>query len=140
VKWATRANLHIDRAACIWLIRRAVDPAAEFVFVADPAEVPADATAFDMRGVGTRALSHPLLVALAVAAFLALALFGIAFPIVIAAAALAGWAIGHWKPGLLANGGHGKDDDGPAPLIADDALHHDAPSAKRAIRIIAPSA
>ncbi|WP_112137093.1 chromate efflux transporter [Glycomyces dulcitolivorans] len=87
--------------------------------------------------VGRRALSHPLLVALAVAAFLALALFGIAFPIVIAAAALAGWAIGHWKPGLLANGGHGKTDDGPAPLIADDALHHDAPSAKRAIRIIA---
>jgi hypothetical protein len=51
VKWATRANLHIDRAACIWLIRRAVDPDAEFVFVTDPAHVPADATPFDMRGV-----------------------------------------------------------------------------------------
>src|SRR4051794_3917399 len=33
--------------------------------------------------VGRRALGHPALVALAVAAFLALALFGIAFPIVI---------------------------------------------------------
>jgi hypothetical protein len=51
VKWATRANIHIDRAACIWLIRRAVDPDAEFVFVGDLAEVPADATPFDMRGV-----------------------------------------------------------------------------------------
>jgi hypothetical protein len=33
VKWATRANIHIDRAACVWLIRRAVDPDAEFVFL-----------------------------------------------------------------------------------------------------------
>jgi hypothetical protein len=51
MKWATRAGIHIDRAACIWLIRRAVDPEAEFVFVTDPAAVPADATPFDMRGV-----------------------------------------------------------------------------------------
>jgi hypothetical protein len=51
VRWATRAGMHIDRAACAWLIRRHLDPEAEFVFVDDPAEVPADATAFDMRGV-----------------------------------------------------------------------------------------
>jgi hypothetical protein len=43
--------VHIDRAACAWLIRRFVDPAAEFLFVGDATEVPADATAFDMRGV-----------------------------------------------------------------------------------------
>jgi len=55
VKWATRANIHIDRAACAWLIRRHVDPDAEFVFVTDPAEIPPDATPFDMRGVE---LSH----------------------------------------------------------------------------------
>jgi len=55
VKWATRAAIHIDRAACAWLIRRHIDPNAEFVFVADPAEVPADATPFDMRGA---TLSH----------------------------------------------------------------------------------
>ncbi|MEU4448430.1 chromate resistance protein ChrB domain-containing protein [Actinosynnema sp. NPDC050801] len=55
MKWATRATIHIDRAACAWLIRRHVDPDAEFVFVTDPAEVPADATPFDMRGV---VLSH----------------------------------------------------------------------------------
>lgn len=42
---------HIDRAACAWLIRRVIDPAAEFVFVSDPAHVPPDATPFDMRGV-----------------------------------------------------------------------------------------
>jgi hypothetical protein len=55
VKWATRANIHIDRAACAWLIHRHADPAAEFVFVSDPAELPADATPFDIRGVD---LSH----------------------------------------------------------------------------------
>ena len=55
MRWATRAGVHIDRAACAWLIRRFLDPAAEFVFVADPADVPADATPFDMRGV---ALGH----------------------------------------------------------------------------------
>ena len=51
MKWATRAGVHIDRATCAWLIRRFLDPGAEFLFVADVAEVPADATPFDMRGV-----------------------------------------------------------------------------------------
>jgi hypothetical protein len=51
MRWATRAGCHVDRAACAWLIRRHVDPVAEFVFVDDPSEVPADAIPFDMRGV-----------------------------------------------------------------------------------------
>ena len=51
MRWATRAGVHVDRAACAWLIRRFVDPEAEFVFVSDPSTVPPDATAFDMRGV-----------------------------------------------------------------------------------------
>jgi hypothetical protein len=55
VRWATRAGIHIDRAACAWLIRRFVDPGADFVFVTDHSEVPADTTGFDMRGVD---LSH----------------------------------------------------------------------------------
>jgi hypothetical protein len=55
VRWATRTGPHVDRTACAWLIRRWIDPEAEFVFVSDPDEVPADATAFDMRGVE---LSH----------------------------------------------------------------------------------
>jgi len=45
----------VDRAACAWLARRHIDPDAEFVFVEDPADVPADAIAFDMRGAE---LSH----------------------------------------------------------------------------------
>src|SRR5215207_6251257 len=55
MRWATRAGVHIDRAACAWLIRRHLDPDAEFAFVGDPSEVPADTTPFDMRGVE---LSH----------------------------------------------------------------------------------
>jgi hypothetical protein len=55
VRWATRRGVHIDRAACAWLIRRFLDPHAEFVFVTDPVEVPDGATAFDMRGTD---LSH----------------------------------------------------------------------------------
>jgi hypothetical protein len=55
MRWATRAGIHVDRAACAWLIRRFIDPEAEFVFVHDPDEVPLDATPFDMRGVE---LSH----------------------------------------------------------------------------------
>lgn len=55
MRWATRSSCHIDRAASGWLISRFVDPSAEFVFVDDPDDVPADATPFDMRGVN---LSH----------------------------------------------------------------------------------
>jgi hypothetical protein len=55
VRWATRRHCHVDRAACAWLIRRFVDPDAEFVFVDDPDEVPPDATPFDIRGAE---LSH----------------------------------------------------------------------------------
>lgn len=51
MKWATRPGVHVDRAACAWLIRRVVDPDAEFVYCDGPEEVPADATPFDMPGV-----------------------------------------------------------------------------------------
>ena len=45
MKWVTREHPKTDRIACPWLIRRFIDPAVTFVFVADPADVPADATA-----------------------------------------------------------------------------------------------
>ena len=51
MRWCTCAGVHIDRAACAWLIGRFVDPTAEFVFVTDPDDAPEDATPFDMRGV-----------------------------------------------------------------------------------------
>ncbi len=55
MRWATRRHCHVDRAACAWLIRRFLDPQAEFVFVDEPDDVPAGATPFDMRGAE---LSH----------------------------------------------------------------------------------
>ena len=55
MRWVTRAGCHVDRIGCAWLIRRFIDPDAEFVFIDDPDDVPADATPFDMRGVE---LSH----------------------------------------------------------------------------------
>ncbi|MBI2887919.1 MAG: chromate resistance protein [Chloroflexi bacterium] len=51
MKWVTRRNLHVDRTACSWLIRRFVDADATFEFVparTDPATV--DGKTFDMRG------------------------------------------------------------------------------------------
>jgi hypothetical protein len=33
MKWITRNNVKVDRVACPWLIRRFVDPQAEFLFV-----------------------------------------------------------------------------------------------------------
>ena len=53
--WVTRARPKVDRIACPWLIRRFVDPAAVFLFVA-PAEVAGvaerfGATPFDVDGV-----------------------------------------------------------------------------------------
>ena len=53
--WATRRGCHVDRTACIWLIRRYLDSAAEFRFFRDPAEAPEGAELFDV--VGAR-LSH----------------------------------------------------------------------------------
>ena len=33
MKWITRRNAKVDRVACPWLVRRFVDPGAEFLFV-----------------------------------------------------------------------------------------------------------
>jgi hypothetical protein len=55
VLWATRRGCHVDRTACVWLIKRFVDPGASFAFFGDPAEAPEGAELFDV--VGAR-LSH----------------------------------------------------------------------------------
>lgn len=55
MKWCTRSGVHVDRAACSWLIRRFLDKDAEFYFVDDPDEISSESTPFDIRGV---ALSH----------------------------------------------------------------------------------
>jgi hypothetical protein len=55
MRWATRAGCKVDRSACAWLIRRFIDPSATFVFVTDAADVPDDATPFEIPGA---ALAH----------------------------------------------------------------------------------
>jgi hypothetical protein len=55
MKWVTRARPKVDRVACPWLIRRFVDPAAEFLYVpaAEVASVASrdGAIPFDVPGV-----------------------------------------------------------------------------------------
>jgi len=87
--------------------------------------------------VGGRALGHPALVALAVAAFLALAVFGVSFPVVVAAAAAIGWWLGRWAPQTMrAATGHGSEDDGSTPLIPDNALHTERPNRAHTLRVL----
>ena len=87
--------------------------------------------------VGRKALGHPALVALAVASFLALTVLSVSFPVVIAAAAAIGWALGRWAPYTMhAPAGDGSQDGGPQPLIPDDALHHERPSRRHAAWVL----
>jgi hypothetical protein len=51
VKWITRRNIHVDRTSCPWLIRKFIDPQAEFFFVDAPKDsTTLDGHTFDMRG------------------------------------------------------------------------------------------
>lgn len=53
MKWVTRERVHVDRVACPWLIKRFIDPDAEFIFVprdTDPSTIK-DGIPFDMKEV-----------------------------------------------------------------------------------------
>jgi len=54
MKWITRERVKVDRVACPWLIKKFVDPQAEFIFVpADKVQGKAQelgATPFDVSG------------------------------------------------------------------------------------------
>ena len=62
MKWITRKNVKVDRVACPWLIRRFVDPQAEFLFVEERDLVDEskrlDATPFDAPKIETIKLNH----------------------------------------------------------------------------------
>ena len=49
-RWATRKSIWVDRIACAWLIRRFIDPSAEFVWLERVEDCPADAVGFDFDG------------------------------------------------------------------------------------------
>lgn len=86
--------------------------------------------------VAKRGLTHPALLVLAAAAFVALTLFAVPFPVVVGLAALAGWLLGRVVPELT-RAKVSTGDDGPAPLISDEALHAERPSGRRAVIILA---
>ncbi len=50
MKYYTRRRPQVDRCSSAWLLKRFVEPAAEFAFVAEGDRLP-DATPFDMSGV-----------------------------------------------------------------------------------------
>ena len=88
--------------------------------------------------VGGRALGHPALVALAVGAFVALWVFAVPFPAVVAGAAALGWALGRWAPGIMRRSNQAADPaEGPAPLIPDDALHTEPPGRGHTVKVLA---
>ena len=62
MKWITRSDVKVDRVACRWLIRRFVDPAAEFLFVPESELLEAarreGATPFDAPRLAEVKLNH----------------------------------------------------------------------------------
>ncbi|WP_299053173.1 chromate efflux transporter [uncultured Nocardioides sp.] len=81
--------------------------------------------------VSRKGLGHPALVAVAAASFVALTFFAVPFPAVVAAAALLGWVLGRVIPDLTRAPKAAAADDGPTPLVSDDALHSERPSGRR---------
>jgi hypothetical protein len=52
MKWITTPNVHFDRVASAWVIKRFIDPDAEFLFEAkgEESKRPVDATPFSIPG------------------------------------------------------------------------------------------
>ena len=82
--------------------------------------------------LGRRTLHNGALLAIAVLAFIGLTLLQLPFPLIIAAAALAGWLGGRWRPRLFspparAGHGHTSAEAGLAQVLAEQTpLHGDA--------------
>jgi hypothetical protein len=62
MKWITRSNIKVDRVACPWLIRRFIDPQAEFLFVPEDQLLDnarkKEATPFDATRIPEVKLNH----------------------------------------------------------------------------------
>jgi chromate transporter len=88
--------------------------------------------------LGGRTFAHPAPIVLAAVSFVALWAFGVPFPVVIAVAAVVGWALGRWVPGAFRSAAaHDGAGDGPPPLVPDDALHVERPSTRHAATVLA---
>jgi len=72
--------------------------------------------------IGSRALKHPALWAIAAAAFVAIFAFNVPFPAIVVAAGLVGYFGGRYAPGVFTGGGgHGAAKAGYGPALIDDA-------------------
>ncbi|TFV55344.1 chromate efflux transporter [Mycobacterium sp. PS03-16] len=91
--------------------------------------------------VGKKALSGPGLVAIALLSFIALSVFAVPFPVVIAVAAAVGWLLGRYAPRALRrpSTSAAAAEDGSAPLIRDDVLHEATPSRAHTIKVLSVS-
>jgi chromate transporter len=94
--------------------------------------------------IGKRALKTPIMIGLAVAAFLAIWLLQVPFPVIVLAAGLIGFVGERRTPGLFAGaGGHGAEGDPNAPetgiidaMFARGELAHTRPSRGRSLRVL----
>jgi len=86
--------------------------------------------------VARRALGHPALVAVAITAFLALAVFAVPFPAVIVVAGLVGWLLARLAPQTMRGRPTTVPDGAPPPVLPDDALHRESPGTARALRVL----
>ena len=84
--------------------------------------------------IGKRTLNHGLLVAFAVAAFVALYFFSVPFPLVIVTAALGGLVLSRAIPTAFRGGGHGSSAEGESAI--DRAGRSERPSVLRNLRLL----
>jgi chromate transporter len=91
--------------------------------------------------VGKRALQNNVMIALAALAFIAIFFFGVAFPIIIIAAALIGFVGVRVQPQAFAGGGgHGKEGGGTGDadsLLSEELPAHARPSVAHSLRVSA---
>jgi len=92
--------------------------------------------------IGRRTLRNPLLAGIALAAFAAIAVLHVPFPLVVLGAALAGLLGGRWRPAAFATGGHAGHAAGAAygPALIDDDTPtpaHARSSWTRLLRVVA---
>ena len=85
--------------------------------------------------IGTRTLRSRALQVIAAVSFIAIALLGVPFPLIILGAGIFGLLVGRRRAAWFPTGGHGTDDDSdePASLLADDEAI-DKVTSRRALR------
>ncbi|MEJ7628944.1 MAG: chromate efflux transporter [Nocardioidaceae bacterium] len=87
--------------------------------------------------VGKRAVHRPVSVVVAVAAFAALAVFAVPFPLVILASGLVGWVAGRGTSRSTAvSAPASRSEPDQTALIPDVALHSERPSGRRTVKVL----